>query len=729
MQPKLKGDTFYMPLADGIYLRNNQRTLKIKSKAAYRWLERLAPYLNGQHTLEALTHNLPPEKQIMVNDLVKALLDNGFLKDVSSDRPHTLNTREEQLYGQEIAFIDSFVDSSAYRFEQFRNSNVLLIGSGFTFTALVRASLRSGLQLLTLCPTEENPLDWQHYHEYLQRLNQQGAGQKLDAVPVPLWEDEESVEHLLLPFDTVLFISDRPRLTRTRMLNRLCQRQKKLFIQAVIVDDHAWIGPLIHPGSDSCWECAWSRLQTNLKDPAAQLALYTDPDAASRFIAPPTASIVSNILIFEIFKYLTGIQHLETDKRMLVINLETLETESHAFLPHPCCQNCHPAQEENRSSVASHANSLQEKIQRLEQGSPIDTDIFSQQITTCFDSRFGLLNSLAEEDFVQVPLNISQATISHPMLFAGDRNPISGGQGRETFPLPATLLTTIGVGTSVHQARQRATLRGCELYAAHLLTQTHRLNSDVNESKLPLVEAEWFSPQPLPPEHNLWTWAWNISTRSVCLVPTSLVCPDLCGRASEEETMPGLASGLSWVEAVSQALLKLCKILTLKHILSATEPFPQIDLAALPLSGEAARYRHMLELVGTLPQVYDITGPLQVPTFAFCLDAGTIAYTTHLDLSVAMCAGLEQVVQWYQAQANQQPQYAPSPVPALPAELCGHKMGAPAYQFPLDWHARQAYLLHTLARQGWQPFLVPLHGDPALTAILPYIVHVLLARR
>lgn len=55
MRPKLKQDTFYMPIADGVFFRNNQGSLKMKGKVVYRWVENLVPYLNGQHTLEEIT--------------------------------------------------------------------------------------------------------------------------------------------------------------------------------------------------------------------------------------------------------------------------------------------------------------------------------------------------------------------------------------------------------------------------------------------------------------------------------------------------------------------------------------------------------------------------------------------------------------------------------------------------------------------------------------------------
>src|SRR5262245_32896571 len=66
MQPKLQENTFYLPIEDGVYFRNNQQTLILKGQDLYQWFEALEPYLNGDHTLEAITNDLEPEQQMMV---------------------------------------------------------------------------------------------------------------------------------------------------------------------------------------------------------------------------------------------------------------------------------------------------------------------------------------------------------------------------------------------------------------------------------------------------------------------------------------------------------------------------------------------------------------------------------------------------------------------------------------------------------------------------------------
>lgn len=721
MRPKLKGDTFYIPTPDGVYLNNNHGPLKMKGKVIYRWIERLAPYLNGAYTLEEITQGLSEEKRAMVTQLITLLHDKGFIKDVATDHPHTLSAVEEQLYAPEIAFIDSFVDSAAFRFERYRECRLLLIGSGLSLTALVSANLKSGVRQIAVLTTDECATDQRRHEEYLHLYNQQGSRQELLEVKSPCWQEEAEVAAAIQAFDVIIFASDRPMLARARMLTKLCRVQQKIFIPAVIVDNYAWIGPLLHPETRGCWECSWLRLQAHLAEPRAQFSAYSLQDQPavlpSRFIAMPTAAIIANELSFEIFKYLSGVGALETEARLLSVDLETLQIQRHAFQPHPLCTTC-------QTHEAPTAEQFRATISQVEQGSPIEQEVLSKQIATCFESHCGLFISLAEQDFIQLPLNISQVTISNPMA-------------QEKLRLP---IITTGAGTDISTSRWQATQRACEIYAASLVdVQRFPLLDSVHRKRFE-VQADWWlagdcdenkqAHQDLSRqgEDEQLTWAWNLQTRRVCLVPACLAYPELRGSIPAEETTPGFASGLSYAEAISRALFAHCKQLTIADIARAREPFSQVDLASLSLDAEGARYRHLLELLAEVVTVYDITGPLQIPTFAFCRDHLTLTYSSHLDVKVAMRVGLERVLQQYQSVTNQQPQYALPMVPELPADARGNTLVVPHTQTPLSWPETQAYLQNILQAQGWQMFVVPLHADPVLTEIFPYIVHVLLAR-
>ncbi len=707
MQPKLKGDTFYISTGDGVYLRNNQSSYKIKGKVMYRWIEKLVPYLDGQHTLEELIDGLDEERQAMVTKLVTTLLTNHFLKDASCDLPHTLSPLELETYAPEIAFIDSFCDSAAFRFERFRTHQVLIIGSGLTLTRLVHACLKSGLRQVSVITTAECEMHTRRHQDDLALFHRSDPQQTLREIAAPDWNNEAEVLAILQPFDTILHLSDRPMLARAHMLNKLCITHAKTLLQAMIVADHAWIGPLVRPDATGCWECAWRRLQGNLTNMQEQFPSYTFQDQPtrplSRFVALPTAALIANHLSFELLKYVTEAGPVETQQKLIEIDLETLRSQSHPFLPHPLCSAC-------QQPVPRTETAFLDAIHQLEQGETLDQDLFSKQVTPCFETRLGLFSALNEDDFTQLPLVACKAIVSNPMP-------------QEHLNNPQTIL---GIGNNLSTSRRRVALQACELYASSIIDR-RRLPSREMQQK-PLLHADrFFSESPLA-EVTEWTWAADLSSGQACLVPATLAYPVLRARALHGIPQLGIGSGMSWAEALSRGLLSLCQHLTVAQLSDRQKPYPQIDLAATPLEPEGTAQRHTLSyILGETEEtlkVYDVTGPLRIPTFAFCLDDKTIAYTTRFSVSQALRDGLEMAFMSWQL-ADEESATLP-PVLDLPPALRGDDISTPAYEVPLEWPERLQWLQAALQKMGWHALAVPLDLDPALRAVQPYIASVLL---
>jgi hypothetical protein len=232
-----------------------------------------------------------------------------------------------------------------------------------------------------------------------------------------------------------------------------------------------------------------------------------------------------------------------------------------------------------------------------------------------------------------------------------------------------------------------------------------------------------------------WTWAADLSTGQACLVPAPLVYPVLRGLSPLGDAGLGIKSGTSWAEAVGRALLSVCRYLTITQIERAQKPYPQVDLAAVSLSPEGTRLLHILEQMGGSVTVYDVTGPLQVPTLAVCLGELTVAYGTHVDAALALRDGFEQAVLSNQLSGEQVLVDNLPFVPALPLALRGSTTGGSFSAFSFgtsdasqEWPDLSTWLQEVLQMNGWRAFAVPLDHDPVLRQIDPYIVHVLVAR-
>ncbi len=707
MRPKLGGDTKYVPTPDGVYLQNNRRVLRIPGKQVYQWVDRLAPYLDGTRSLAELTDGLSADRAEMVDQLVEMLAGAGFIKDVEADDSHTLSPAETDAFAPEIAFIDYFCDSAAARFQAFRHTRVAAVGSGQIVTALVAANLAVGLRTVDVLITGECSTDLDRCHQHLETARQRDPEQTLIVQMATGWDGDEGAARAALgSFDAVVHVCDRPMLARAAMVDRACRAQGKVLVQAVVVGDQAWIGPLTGPDDEQAggWESAWRRLQATRTGPSAgrrRFSFADDPLAPiSEYLAPPTAALVANHASFEVFKHLAGIPVAETRGQLLRVDLETLRTTAHRFRPHPACLPV-------AAVTPSSPEALVQTVDRLAGGEPTDEQVFSHQVRDCFDDELGLFTSIDEGDLQQLPLNVCRVTISNPAL----------------LPEPDEPLTAIGAGTDMGMARRRAAQRACELYAASVVDQRR------------LVQANG---------QGVRVWGYDLAEQRPRLVAAASVFPPLHGLVPSLDSAPWLASGFSWAQAVATALASVCQQLTVADLDLDGEPFPLVDLdAALLGTGvldeQGARYAAILRTWDVPVAVYEVTGTLGIPSFAFCVGNETVAYRTGVDVREALRCGLEWTVAHVQARTNHQPDYAPpdvadvADVADVPHRARGMRPTLPQSMLQLsgsgDWVYQQHRLCDALIKHGNRVVVVPLDHDPAVTDVLPYIVNLVVEPR
>ncbi len=158
MRLKVKRDTFYLPEPDrGVYFRNNVNSFRMEGSGIDQWVEKLLPMFNGEYTLEYLTNGLPDPYRKRVFEIAEVLYENGYVRDVSEDLPHQLSDALLKQYASQIEFVDNLVGSGAARFQDFRQANVLAVGSGSMLNALVSSLVESGLAKVRVAITDEAP--------------------------------------------------------------------------------------------------------------------------------------------------------------------------------------------------------------------------------------------------------------------------------------------------------------------------------------------------------------------------------------------------------------------------------------------------------------------------------------------------------------------------------------------------------------------------------------------
>ncbi|MBD3922246.1 putative thiazole-containing bacteriocin maturation protein [Paenibacillus sp. PR3] len=428
---KVRGDTFFLPSSDGsVYFRNNIGSFRMEGSSIDQWIEKLIPVFNGEHTMHDLTDGLPEQYRTYIYEIAKVLQANGYVQDVSQDRPHQLQESIVKQFDAQIEFLDSFNGSGAYRFQLYRQSSVLVVGTGTFLVSLVKSLLESGLpqfHLLSLDAETDNRI---RIHELEQHYRAFDSEVTVDEISI---SDNAGVDwsSIVEPYTAILFVSNQDREPELRLLNEICRANNKFLLPAIIYEQTGLAVPLSYANSEDDWESAWRRVHHS--------AIYKDTDIHTA--SPIAESLLANVIVFEWLKTAAEVIKPDKNNKLFLLNLETLEGNWHSFLPHPLV----------------HGQPFIEKIEeaRLQAGTDSEKRAASELLSffnqlTSTDT--GIFHIWDEGELRQLPL--SQCLVQ-PV------DPLSVG--------PAILLPEIICNGYKHEeARREAGLRGIEAYVSRM---------------------------------------------------------------------------------------------------------------------------------------------------------------------------------------------------------------------------------------------------------------------
>ncbi|NKI22290.1 putative thiazole-containing bacteriocin maturation protein [Paenibacillus dendritiformis] len=431
MRLKVKGDTFFLPDSNGgVYFRNNTGSFRMEGDMVDRWIEKLMPVFNGEYSMAELTDGLPEPYRLRVYEIAEVLLNNGFVRDCSQDRPHSLPEAVVRKYAAQIEFLDSLGGSGAYRFQTYRQANPIAVGSGPIFVSLVAALLESGLPRFRMLITNRATTD-------RQRISELTAAARLSDSEIEVEEIISSHDgfvdwpEVVKLADSVLYVAQDDEPGELRALHAACREAKKLLVPAIYLRQAGIAGPLVHPDSDVCFESAWRRIHRSALGDADRRAP----------VSTTTEAMLANVVVFEWLKTVSGTIASELSGKLFLLNPETLEGEWHSLLPHPLVSGLRPAEPADPFDLPIAQRTEREEADRLLS--------YFYRLTS---AKTGILHRWEEGDSKQLPL--SQCRVQ-PV------DPLSEG--------PAELLPQIVCsGMTHHEARKEAGLAGIEAYVSRL---------------------------------------------------------------------------------------------------------------------------------------------------------------------------------------------------------------------------------------------------------------------
>jgi putative thiazole-containing bacteriocin maturation protein len=428
MRLKVKRDTFYLPEPNkGVFFRNNQCSFRMEGSGIDQWVEKLLPMFNGEYSLEYLTNGLPVPYKNRVMEMAEVLHKNGFVRDVSRDLPHQLPQHAVKKFASQIEFVDSLAGSGASRFETYRGANVLAVGSGPFLTSLVSSLIESGMAKLQVLLTDEVPTNRGRLLELVEHARK--TDPEVELLEVGFSED--GWRETLKPFDSILYVSQKGNTEELDLLHAICRTDNKLFIPAICHRQKGIAGPIIHPDSEAGWESAWRRIHTT--------ALRNENQVSIESAIP--GAMLANMVVFEVFKEITGVSKSNQRNRIFLLDTETLEGSWHSFLPHPL---------ETGHLAAEAVQNVETRIEQVSERTDPEKVLYLFTLLTSKET--GIFHVWEEGDTRQLPL--AQCRVQPVDV-------LSEG--------PAELLgEVICSGLTHEEARRETGLRGIERYASRL---------------------------------------------------------------------------------------------------------------------------------------------------------------------------------------------------------------------------------------------------------------------
>nr|ACS83771.1 hypothetical protein [Nonomuraea sp. WU8817] len=273
----LRPDAHYAEVDGGVYVLSHQGETFISGTSVHRWLDRLAPLLDGTRTLDQLTAGLPADRAGFVARLVGTLTERGLVREVGPAVSDTLTDAERGEHRALLAYLGYFHDSPGRVLEDVRDTPTAIVGSGPLAAAVVRACAAAGLRRVEI-------------------------GEEAGAARV------------------VVHVAERAEPERAARLERRCAAEGVLLAQVMPGPDGIWWQPAARGG---CWASAWRRHRA-----------LAGVDRTGTPLDPVAVAVVAGQVAHDVFRVLAGLRE-EAPPRLVVLDPRTLASTAHPVVAHP----------------------------------------------------------------------------------------------------------------------------------------------------------------------------------------------------------------------------------------------------------------------------------------------------------------------------------------------------------------------------------------------------------
>jgi len=376
------------------------------------------------------------------------------------------------------------------------------------------------------------------------------------------------------------------------------------WIGAAVRRDEAIIGPHVRPGMPGCSRCADTRMQLAEQDREELLELRVA--LLLQDAVPPAPGLAVSALRFAAMLLAAEAARAAGAAlepcRVRIVNMRTLESSSHSFLPDPFCPCCGGGPDDSpESAEVVPVRRAMHDPGTLRTKPPIPAESLA---AACFDERTGLFNAKRTAEESPVPM----VAVSVPTMYGSE---VATGRSR-----------------SFKNAFRTAMLEGLERYCGVqprgkrtvVRDSYHRLAGRALNPVLTGVYSEEqyasedFPFEPFDPDRQAdWVWGYSLLREEPVLVPERMAYYGLgFDDAFVQEGSNGCALGSCPEEAILHGMLEIAERDAFLMAWYAGLPLPRIDPRS---SGDSELDLLLLKLRATGYDVllYDATTELGIP--------------------------------------------------------------------------------------------------------------------
>ena len=339
LHPKLRNDSGIFRTRDGVMFRNDYQTFFLRGEALYPVITALVPLCDGKRTLIEIVSGFPDQSRETLIALVLMLLNRGILKDQPTEADVKLSETARERFSAQIEFIDHVADRPLERFATFRQSRVLLAGSGHSYATCAASLVRYGLVSLSLLPNGDPSMAQHEIAKAIESIKEAGLSVSVSEFDVKSSDFSLLVDKAVL----VAHCSDQSDMSVLVRLNRECCRARRPLLPGFVFGERSLMGPMLTPTFPGCWVCGLFRLSDEVMDEHHLHAFSrTSYHEGCLFEEEPetnmaVAELLGHEMAFEIFKVLAGNLRAQTFDSLLLNKLDGRDSFQATLVPHQLC--------------------------------------------------------------------------------------------------------------------------------------------------------------------------------------------------------------------------------------------------------------------------------------------------------------------------------------------------------------------------------------------------------